>query len=704
MRGPAGSSQAVRFDAFEADLKAGELHKHGIRIKLQDQPFEILAVLLERPGELVTREELRLKLWPAETFGDFDHGLNNAVNRLREALCDSADAPRFIETLPRRGYRFIAAVELVPSATSVVTAYSPSAHEPVTQPGPPRIAAGASGEAQRRMDLHKLWLAAGGLVALAAVLIGMNVQDWSQRLLTRSRLYPIKSIAVLPLENLTGDPSEDYFADGMTDALITDLAQISSLRVISRTSSIQYRHKPLRQISRELNVDVVVEGTVVRSGSRVRIDAQLIRADTDQHIWAHSYEGDLSQVLTLQNAVAEAISSEVRAKLTTEERARLASTRAVSPEAYELYLRGNYFLGTRTREGLEKALQYYQQATEKDPSSTLAFSGLANAYGLLASLGFLPEQQAIPKAKAAAEKAVSLDRSSPEALTALAGLICTDEGRFSRETGRASVICTDAAEAERLFRRANEINPGYALAHHWYARFLSANSRYDEALVEIRKARSLDPLSVRIVVNEGEILFLAGQLDQAREQLQLALDMNPNFPMTHRFLGRSLYYARQYDAALSHLRRAIELSPEFSHNNAGSHRWLGIVYETLRKYREAIGEFESRDVLNGMSPSEASGRAAALRNALSASGERGYWREWIALRMKDREKSPHAYAFEIAYNYGHLGDNAKAVAWLETCLQEKTCNLTFVRADPGLDALRSDTRYQSLLARNRVPQ
>jgi tetratricopeptide (TPR) repeat protein len=229
---------------------------------------------------------------------------------------------------------------------------------------------------------------------------------------------------------------------------------------------------------------------------------------------------------------------------------------------------------------------------------------------------------------------------------------------------------------------------------------LSANSQYDEALVEIRKARSLDPLSVRIVVNEGEILFFAGQFDQAREQLQLALDMNPNFPMTHWFLGRSLYYARQYDAAVSHLRKAVELSPD----TAGSHRLLGIVYETLWKYREAIGEFERMDVLNGMSPAEASARAAALRKALAISGEKGYWRESIALTTKAREKSPHAYAFTIAYNYAHLGDNAKAVAWLETCLQEKTCPLTLVRADPGLDRLRSDPHYQSLLRRISLSQ
>ena len=675
MKEPPQSESAgkARFGAFEFNLKSGELRRDGIRIKLPDQSADILAALLERPGELVAREELRARLWPADTFVDFDHGLNNATNRLRDALGDSAEEPRFVETLPRRGYRFVAAVETVPAATAV----SSSAQEPTMTAAPP-MAVHVPGQVQGRA-VRKLWIPAAVLAALASLLIGMNVDGLRDRLLAKSRATPIQSIAVLPLENLTGDPSQDYFADGMTDALITDLAQIQALRVISRTSVVGYKgtKKLLPQIARELHVDAVVEGTVARSGDRVRIDAQLIRADTDQHVWADSYEGSLAQVLALQNAVAEAISQQVRAKLTPQESERLASRPAVAPDAYELYLRGNYFLETRTREGMEKALSYYQQATEADPSSALAFSGLADAYSLLSSFGFLPAKEADPKGRAAAERAVSLDGSSAEALTALA------------------VFTDDPARTESLFRRAIEVNPSYALAHHWYARCLAEHRRYDEALVEIRKARSLDPLSVRIIVNEGEILFIGGQFDKAREQLQLALDMNPNFAQTHWSLGRSLYYARQYDAALRHLRRAIELNP----NDPASHRWLAVVREFLGRYGEAIPEFERTDLLNGLSPAEASTRAAALRKALASSGEQGYLREWIALRMKDREKSPRAYAYNIAYDYARLGDNTSAVAWLETCIQEKSCILSFVRGDPGLDGLRSDPRYKSLLGR-----
>lgn len=673
------TKRRVRFGAFEADLQAGELRKHDTRIRLQDQPFQILALLLSRPGDVVTREELRQRLWPSDTFVDFDHGLNNAVNRLREALSDSPDRPRYIETLPKRGYRLIPPVETVPTQTLLSTvAQAPSlCVEP--QPAASQLVTAANSTIWPLPSARVIALALVLLFAFAASWIGLRAWRQHARSVQKADVSQIRSLAVLPLDNLSGDPEQEYFADGMTDALITDLAQIGALRVISRTSSMQYKHtrKLLPQIGRELSVDAVVEGTVTRSGNHVRIDAQLIRADTDQHLWANSYEGDLSHIIALQGEVAAAISRQVRVTLSPQDRKRLSSQSDVSPEAYELYLRGNSFLETRTQDGMKKALTYYQEAADKDPSFALAWAGVADSYGLLCSFGFLPENEAVPKARAAAERAESLDGSSAEVLTALAG------------------SAGSPAQVEAAFRRAIQVNPSYALAHHWYARFLSDNRRFDEALVEIRKARLLDPLSVRIVVNEGEILFLAGQRDQALHQFQLALSMDPNFPLTHWALGRSLFYARQYDAALAHLQKAVETSPNFP----GSHYWLAVVEEYLGKCGQAIAEFQKADILWGMNPAEASARASALGNALSRNGENGYWREWIALHMKDRKKAPHAYAYKIAYDYTQLKENAKAIGWLETCHREGTCGTLDIRFDPGLDSLRSDPRFPSLLQR-----
>src|SRR5207248_3346578 len=311
MEGAHPSRGAVRFGVFEVDLRVGELRKRGVKVKLQDQPFLILQVLLEHSGEVVTREQLREKIWPSDTFVDFDQGLNNAIKRLRESLSDSPENPRFIETVPRHGYRFIGNLGVTP----------------------------------------------GG----------------------------IKSLAVLPLENLSRDPEQEYFAEGLTEALITTLAKIGELRVVSRTSAMLYKgvRKPLREIARELEVDAIVEGTVLRVGRRVRITAQLIDAPKETHLWAESYERDLRDVLTLQSEVAKAIAREVRVKIAPQEQANLAQPQPVDPEAYEAHLKGRYHWNRRSGEALPKAVQYFQQAIAKDPTYAAAYSGLADCLSVL---------------------------------------------------------------------------------------------------------------------------------------------------------------------------------------------------------------------------------------------------------------------------------------------------------------------------------
>jgi len=405
----------VVFEPYEVDFRTGELRKHGVRVGLQAQPLRVLEMLLERPGAVVTREELKGRLWPADSFGDFDHGLNKAINKIREALADSALHPRFIETVARRGYRFIAPVVAIDEPAGAATAAIPdasqgkngkqeSAEKAATLPSAPRFRA---------------WkIAAAALILLFAVLFVWRLYSAGHR------ASDIRSIAVLPLENLSNDASQEYFADGMTDELITALGMINRLRVISRTSVMLYKHarKPLPQIARELNVDAVVEGTVLRSGEHIRITAQLIRATADEHLWSESYQGDLRDTLELQDKVARAIADRIRVTVTSQERAAPDSAKLVNPDAHDAYLRGRYFWNKRTEQGLRTAITYFEEAITKDPSYAQAYSGLADSYALLGDweYGALAPNEAFPKAKAAAAKALQLDDSLGEAHASLA--------------------------------------------------------------------------------------------------------------------------------------------------------------------------------------------------------------------------------------------------------------------------------------------
>src|SRR5712691_10246568 len=480
MQNSSSGTQPVRFGSFELDLRAGELRKQGVKIKLQEQPFQILALLLEQPGQVVTREELRSRLWPSDTFVDFDHSLNKAINKLREALGDSAENPRFVETLPRRGYRFIAGGD-----------------EPVTP---------ASGGRRSRA-----WSALLALAVLAAALIALLAsggREWRSRsFATRAAPVEIKSIAVLPLENLSGDASQDYFVDGMTDALITELAQIGRLRVISRTSMMRYRatRKPLPEIARELNVEAVVEGTVVRVGPRVRVTAQLIHAPTDRHLWARSYDRELRDVLALQEEVARAIAQAVQVEVRPDERRRLSQAAAIDPEAYESYLKGRFYWSMRGRENLLKAAAYFQQAIAEDPTYASAYSGLSDTYRQSDQEGLAPAE-CMPKAEAAARKALALDDTLAEAHASLAGVLY----RYHWEWGAA----------EKEFQRSLDLDPNSAEGHRAYAVYLLTMRRNQEALPQVQRAQELSPLSPVIGIEVAVALMRLARYDEAIEQLQ----------------------------------------------------------------------------------------------------------------------------------------------------------------------------------------
>jgi len=626
-----------RFGVFELDLRAGELRKNGLRVRLQEQPFQVLAMLLEQPGQIVSREELQKKLWPADTFVDFDHGLNKAINKVRDALGDSADSPRFVETIARRGYRFLAEVK----AADASPVRSP---ELPTQPQLAEAAADRPDHANKLANLDYLRLSlTWKIVVIAPLVLVAAFAAWE--LHPWNRPPPaIRSLAVLPLESLSSDASQDYFADGMTDELISDLGQISALRVISRTSVMTYKHvrKPLPQIARELNVDAVVEGTVLRSGDRVRITAQLIEASTDKHLWSRSYEGELRDTLALQNKVARAIADQIRINLNPQEQAALKKVTVVDPEAYESYLKGRYFWNKRTADGLSKAIDYFNEAIERKPDYAQAYAGLADSYALAGDwkYGLLAPRDAYPKAKAAATKAIALDDTLGEAHISLA--FCLDNFDWDWESGG------------REFRRGIELSPEYAIGHEWYGWHLAASGRNDEAVAEVEKAATLDPLSPSIGADLAEELLVAHRVDEAIKQSRQTMTLDPFFAPTHYVLGQAFVQKHNYSEAIAELMKATEMSP-------GSTAFT-----------------------------------ANLAYAYAVSGDRDEAAKLLNdLKNQSSQSSPNAP--EIAMVYVGLNEKDQAMAWLEKAYAERFSPWVLMR--PCFDPLRSDPGFEDLVRR-----
>ncbi|HXN21495.1 MAG TPA: winged helix-turn-helix domain-containing protein [Candidatus Dormibacteraeota bacterium] len=634
MKNTAGSSRVAVFGSFKADMRAGELLKNGRRIKLQEQPFQILTMLLERPGEVVTREDLRLKLWPADTFVDFNHGLNNAINRLREALGDSAENPRYVETLSRRGYRFIAPVDHGPSEVRN-SQFVAAAKEvvPIVKLTSPA-----------RHPLSWLWMPATAFAVLLVLLFGLNVRGWRDGLLSKSTPARIHFIAVLPLENLTGDPSQEYFADGMTEALITDL-ELTGAQVISRTSAMHYKgtRKALPEIARELKVDAVVEGTVLRSGKRVRVTAKLIRVEPEMHLWTQTYERDLNDVMALQDDIARAVANDVRVKLTPHEKTRLARARLVNPEAYESYLKGRFFWNKFTSEGWQKGIDYFNESIHLDPSYAPAYAGLADCYVSLGAFGIVPPRETTPKGITAAQKSLKLDESSAEAHFSLANA--------------KTIFEWDWGGAEREFRRGFELNPSYALGHNYYSMYLSVLGRFEEAISEQERAREFDPLSLIINTN----------------------------------LSRTLVYARQYDRAIEQGLKTVQLDPHFGL----IHGWLMEAYVRKGMYKEALRE---RQRLVGDS-----NEAATLEAVFKVSGYSGILRRDVTT-MKEVSKRSYLPADILASISAELDDKEEALRWLEKAYEERDSGVALLNVASEYDKVRSDPRFQALLLKVGFPR
>jgi TolB-like protein/DNA-binding winged helix-turn-helix (wHTH) protein/Tfp pilus assembly protein PilF len=655
----------ARFGAFEVNLRSGELRKHGIKIKLQEKPFQILALLVEQPGEVVTREELQRRLWPADTFVDFDRNLNTATNRLRQALGDSAENPRFIETIPRRGYRFIFPVN---SATTGAYPYAPTDGE--RPEGAGEASASAPSEPVPRGTRRTV------LMTALAVLMGVaGVYGVWATLEPASRSFGMRAektmLVVLPFENLSGDPQQDYISDGLTDEMIAQIGRLNPehIGVIARTSSMHYKgaRKSVAEIGKELGVDFLLEGTVRRSSgpsasglviNRVRITAQLVAVREQTPLWSQTYERDASDLLSIQQDVAAHIASALALKLTAEgpsayglrvnsERSKAGLTsRTPNADVYEAYLLGRYYWNKRTAEGLYKGLEHFQRAIDRDPNFAPAHAGIADSYLVLAGLYLLPPQQAYPKAKAAAERALQLDPTLAEANASLAGVTFQYDWDWPR--------------AEQQFLRAIELNPAYPTAHQWYAAYLSAMGRHDEALREIQTARRLDPLSLITITTDGILR----------------------------------YQARRYDEALATCQHALELDPGFFMARV----CVATVYVKKRMYKEGVEQRYKAMLAEGIAKED----QEKFWRAYATDGIRGAQRWLIQYRAQRLSKNPgkeYIPGYYLAVLHGALGERDRAFEWLDRSFQQRDSFLTRLKVDPNLDDLRDDPRFRTFLDR-----
>jgi len=630
-------AESLAFGCFEVNLVTGEVFRNGRRLRLSGQPSQLLPILLLRAGQLVTREELRLQLWPDETFVDFDHGLNNCVNRIRDALGDSAANPRFIETLPKQGYRFIASVGIVPEKEP---APSP-AHSPPKEPEPASIAPDPEPSArslQKRTGRIRAlrWL----LVAACAILTAVGLWIRHDR---QPAEPPIQSLAVLPFKNLSGDPAQEYFADGTTEELIGRLSMIRGLRIISRTSAMQFKGTNLSapEIARKLGADALVEGSVIREGNRIRVHAQLIRASTDEHFWSEIYDRELGDILTLESEVAQSIARRVEATATGNERARLLTARPVSPDAYESYLQGLSANGD-TRAGLEKRIAWFDDAIRKDPTFAPAYVGLGEAYDGLGTIfvGGGSPSETRPQAISAIRKALALDPENAEAHVSLAGMY-RSEWKW--------------VEAEAEYRRALDLNPNNAAANLEYSQWLLCQGRIEEALAWARRGRDLDPL--------GD----AGTT-----------------------LAWNLFNARRYDEAITGFRNALIVKPE-----GGLTLWhLGWALFLNHQPEEGIRVLEKAALVTDRSPGIIGtlawmyARTERRADALRLLGE-----------LKERQRTGYVPTAALVHVYLGLGDNDEAFAWLERAYQEQSNFLMYLKVFPLFDSVRGDPRFQDLLRR-----
>lgn len=622
----ASSRGRVLTGLFEIDFGSGEVRKDGRKVRLQEQPFRVLAILLESPGEVVTREQLQERLWPADTYVGFDEGLNTAIRKLRIAFGDSAENPRFIETVARRGYRFIAPINpsATPASVSTVAATS------------------------RPTYLRNRW------ISLIVALLTLGLLALFLR--TAKRPEPPSGkimLVVLPLENFTGDAQQEYLADGITEEIIAQLGSLDPqhLGVIARTSAMRYKHtqKSAAQISREVGANYLLEGSIRHAGDRIRVTAQLIQSADQSHLWANSYDRELSDVLRIESEIASSVASEIRLSLSQQIHQRLAATRRTNAQAHDAYLRGLQGWNLRTRDGFQQAIANFTRATELDPDYAPAFASLARVYSLAPIFAGVPAGEAAPKALEAANRALRLDESLADAHCAV-GFV---KGHYEY----------DWSAAEHEFHRAIELEPNNAYAHLFYSNsYLSPLGHHEEAIAELRKAMALDPVS----------------------------------PQVQSFAGVTFKWARRFDDSLTQFQSVNQMEPNFALN----HERLAQLFAILGRYNEAIPEETKARLLTGENAQDVSAKMNALQQKLATEGARGYWEEQL-LFARQRQNPPEAYVrpYGLAIVYAHLGEKTKAFENLERALAERDTQITELAIEPQFDTLRSDPRFADFESR-----
>jgi TolB-like protein/DNA-binding winged helix-turn-helix (wHTH) protein/Tfp pilus assembly protein PilF len=605
---------------------------------MEKLPMELLILLLERHGELVSRDEIAQRLWGKDVFLDVEHGINVAIRKVRTALRDDPEKPRFVETVVGKGYRFAAPV-ILSNGHSGIHAESParSVHPPLEGAAPSARTRGASGD----LKLGLIAVAVLAAVAVAFVIKRDNSKTTNQPV--------IQSLAVLPLKNLSGDPEQEYLADGFTEELIGRLSTIHGLRVISRTSAMGFKdtRKSVPEIAQALHVDAVVEGSVLREGNHVRVRVQLIRGPTDEHIWTDQYQREYRSILALQDEVTRTIAQHVKIEMTPPGQTGASAARPVDPQVYENYLKGRFYFNERTTESLNKSISYFQQAIAGDPNYALAYCGMADAYAVLGFRGGVPSKDALSRAKAAGLKAIDLDPTIGDPHASLAFIVETHEW--------------DWATAEREYKRALELNPGDARTHHWYAGYLTYVGRMNEGIAEENLARAIDPLSL---------------------------------PINNALAGR-LLVAGRYDEALAQLRETLQMNPHF----APAHQTLGWAYLNTGKRAEAIQEFQQAVDLG----KDDVDFLLDLGFAYAATGNREEAQKILA-RLKNLHDHALVPSGAIGILYGAMGDLNEAFAWLDKAYAEHDPELTYIKVpNRRFGPLLHDPRYQELVHRIGLP-